>query len=364
MNKTQGFIQIPLLVLIFLGTLVVSGGGYYVAKRAQPPAPYVAEPAALIEKDKQATTSAPIKEVIHGKAPLFRIINPVPQKTAVVETPEEVGVDFNKLIASTEEQIILLEQDKQTFLFLRKTIDEHQQKAIKHATEMMGAWINFADTSITSVPSEYQRTISLTRESMVSDREYLVQMIRSHYLLLDSYFIDPLRKEKMIDAITVSQANFSDCIKTWGDGRESFGCQLSYDLLPSRRKDYADSFKKITEKLVEYDDYILEAIGTHARGAEKDIADDLERISRMAGTLNSVQSSLNAISQQLQQSQTSYQVGAPIKCFTTTNDPILAPSRTYTTTCEPDTRTAKEICDAQIASWLGGGAITPKPSCE
>lgn len=81
----------------------------------------------------------------------------------------------------------------------------------------------------------------------------------------------------------------------------------------------------------------------------------------------SLKQQLSQVEQSAQQNP-SPQFTTVIKCYTTTNDHIFDPSRTYSTRCELDTTTVAQKCAMATAARISGGAYIsdsqPDPACQ
>lgn len=212
------------------------------------------------------------------------------------------NTDNKTLIAQAEEQIKLLEEDKLNFELLRKTTTDHEVKAKEHASKIMDDWILFTESSIPTFPSQYQQYLTLTKESIVSDKSYVLKTISAYYSVMDLYFINSLNNKSKIETIGLQQKGFSDCINNWKTNVNHQSCLVALKVIPSLREGYVDDFKNITSKLVTVDNDVLEIISNHAKTAEKDVSDDLERIGRLVNITATTQANFDQIESQLKQS--------------------------------------------------------------
>lgn len=382
----SGFVQVLILPFFILGAIAVTAGSYYAVKHIpqsvnegkiivgegnktevvnnEPtvrvddgmPSILSGRPNILIEKGTSSPSSVPSQQKIS-------INNKVSSSKQV-----EAGTNFDSLISQAEEQIKLLEQDKTNFQILRKTINEHQQKAVDHTNTMMNDWVSFTESNISTVPSQYQPSLRLTKEGLISDREYVIQSIKSFYSVLDLYFIDSMHNKENIEVIVSWQNDLNDCIKTWKSHNKDVSCSFSLGLISDLRGGYVDDYNKITSKLVEVDSQALELINNHAKMAGNTVSDDLERIYRIANIVATAQSNLAQIQQRAVQSYSQPVFTQSIQCYTTTNSSIFDKNRTYNTRCEPVTITTAQRCASHKAGQLSGGAVIidsqPDPACN
>lgn len=381
-NTQQGFIQIPILViLIVLGTLATATGGYYVVRQNQK---IETEKEGIVETTE--STSEALGIGLENQQPTEPTSEfSFADKIRTVEPEEELNLDdykitdepnttdkknteFKELIVKAGEQIKLLEQDKNNFQLLKETTDDHYQKSTNHARAILSSWANVAEENAITVPSEYRQILLLRRDSIISDQEYVVQYIKSLYEIVGLYFWDSQKGQSKESVIANYQSELNKCIELWTYNEADLSCKVTGLLLFAENEDTND-FIKIAEKLIEVDNLVLETISNHAERAEDNIINDLDRISRIMNSMYVFQIELDRISQQAQ-----YSVSQPVfniqsvRCYTSTDDHILDPNRTYTTICEPDTRSTAEKCASQTAARLGSEAYIvdsqPDTECE
>lgn len=413
MNNQRGFIQIPLLLFIVFGALVATGGSYYAVKHT----PQIAKQNAIVEeKSKTATTSAevsanatssqpstnnPFLDAFNNtpknetpssdnpflnalkqnnaskqpKEPEHKLLNLPDRSTPItnnIEQPtksepavqKEDGGEkrFQDFATKGKQLLTLFEQDIANFKLLTDTIDQHKKRSAEHATKMMDAWIDLVNQNISSASSQYSGMLSSTKNYLAYDRDYLVDYSNSLYDIVSSSY---LLSQREVDALQFVKSELEKCLKM--DAKEwvalnGQSCTINFFEL---KPDYSKRLTDGVNKLGEVDHTVLETIGGHTRSAENDVRGDMDFIARHTQLNTSIQASYNSINNQLQQRQTQFKAAnTPIKCYTSTNDSIFDQNRTYSTTCQPDTRTPQQICDEKIAAWVGGGAYTSKPSCE
>ena len=276
--------------------------------------------------------------------------------------------EYQAYIIKAKEIIALLEQDNKNFQLLTDTIKQHKKKSAEHSADMMNQWISLADETAINVPSQYRGYLSSTKVYLVSDRDYLVNYSDSFYdILFDAGYLLDQQEVKTLDFVL---EKIKECVamdtEAWIISNELDCSKIFFEHIPDLRKSYAERLTNGTSRLAEVDLLVIETIGKHARLAEDDIRGDIDSIARLSQLDSSIQSSFDNINRQVQQSQVQWQAAnTPTKCYTTTNDSIFEKNRTYSTTCNPDTRTSQQICDEKIAAWLGNGAIVGgKPECN
>lgn len=292
---------------------------------------------------------------------------------------KEIDTDFSELIVKAKEKIKNLELDKNGFLFLRETVNDHHQKSIEQAIKISSEWVNLAKNFADNVPTEYKQMLLLRNNIIVSDQEWVKQHINSIYGLLDLYFWNSNQKQREEDIIANRQNTLAECIELWTIKENDLFCEI--DLWMSEIPEYSSDFAKIAEKLVEIDNLAFESINNLAKRAEDGIADDLDSISRNIDTMYIFQSEMNRISQQLPQkiNQLTPSNTNNLTCKYPTDNHILVVGKgwqtvkqcddgTYieTSKYKPDTSnmTPQQICDARKASWFGSGALVNTPDCS
>lgn len=412
-NNQWGFIQIPLLLLIVFGALIATGGSYYAVKHKPQP---VKQNTVVEEKSKIATTSAETATSTttsqpSADNPFLNALNKTSDKTPppdnpyinalkssntsaqpkeperkslnlldhpitvpnnveqparqepVIQKEDDSEKRFQDFTIKGKQLLTLFEQDEKNFKLLADAITQHKKQSAEHATQMMDAWITLIDQNISSVSSQYSGMLNSTKNYLTYDKDYLVNYSNSLYdivfdggYLLSQIEADPLKfvKSKLEKCLGMSAEEWTTL-----NGQS---CTISFFEL---KPDYSKRLTDGANKLAEIDHIVLEAIGSHARSAEDDVRGDMDLIARYTQLDASVQASFNNINNQLQQRQVQLQtINTPIQCYTRTNDSIFDKNRTYSTTCQSDTRTPQQICDEKIAAWVGSGAYTSKPSCE
>ena len=384
-NNQLGFIQIPLLLIIILGTLVVTGSGYYTTKHK----PQIIQQNTIIkEENKTATTSigvattsglsfaSKIRQATSSKGLGYKpldlsdysvaIVDDIKQSTKlepVIQKTDDSEKSFQEFGVRGREILALLEQDENNSKLLTDTIAQHKRSSAELATQMMDAWITLVDQNISSVSNQYSGMLNSTKNYFIFDKSYLVNYSNSLYDIVSSgaYFLD----QKEIESLEFVKKKVKEClamsIKEWVASDE-LACTTDFlEMKP----DYSERLTSGANRLAEIDDMALGVIKKHAQSAGDDIRSDMDSIARYAQLDASIQASYNSINNQLQQRQAQFEAAnTPIKCYTSTNDSIFDQNRTYNTTCQPDTRTAQQICDEKIAAWAGSGAYTSKPICE
>lgn len=412
MNNQRGFIQIPLLLLIVFGALIATGGGYYAVKHT--PQPFK-QNVVVEEKSKIAATSAETATntppQLSTNNPFLDALNKTSDKTSLPDNPylntlkssntsaqpkepERKSLDlldhsitvpnnveqparqepviqkeddsekrFRDFTIKGKQLLTLFEQDEKNFKFLADAIARHKKQSAEHAMQMMDAWITLIDQNISSVSSQYSGMLNSTKNYLTYDKDYLVNYSNSLYdIVFDGGY---LLSQIEADSLKFVKSKLEKCLemsaKEW-TALNGQSCTISFFEL---KPDYSKRLTDGANKLAEIDHIVLEVMGSHARSAEDDVRGDMDLIARYTQLDASVQASFNNINNQLQQRQAQLQtMNTPIQCYTRTNDSIFDQNRTYSTTCQPDTRTPQQICDEKIAAWVGSGAYTSKPSCE
>lgn len=380
LRRTQhGFIQIPILLVVLFSTLVgtIGGGGYYVIEhKLQSTKQNVAE------KDKPATTT----EDVATSTPLNHSFDDkIKNVSQSAKSTQGQGIDFKPLktpklpsvVLNGKERfqefetrgkqlLTLIEQDEKNFKLLTDTIAQHKKQSADHATQIMDEWITLVEQTLASTPSQYGGLLLSTKNYLVSDRNRVVDYSNSLYDIVsnDSYLL----KQEEITSLEFTKSELVECLKMnekeW-IALNGESCTISF--LEFLKPDYSKRLTDGANKLSEIDLMVLEAIGKGARSAEDDVRRNMDTIARYTQLNASIQASYNSINNQLQQRQTQFETAnTPLKCYTTTNSSIFDKSRTYNTNCQPDTRTAQQICDEKIAAWLGSGGafVGAKPTCE
>ncbi len=307
----------------------------------------------------------------NNKTNKFSFSDKIRPVTNQKNTERDYETEHQEFIDKAEILVGLLEEDKKNYLLLKETVEEHRGKHIAHARDLLNQWANVAIESSLSVPSRYKDILELRRDSIVADSDYLTGHINSLYETVDLYFIDALKKKDVVSVITEDQDRLRECIglntSEWVENKMYLTCGMRLAMTLGDNGSYTEDFTKITDRLVEVDNLVFETIGTHTKRAEEDILDDLERISRLSGIVQSTQASLNMITRQAEQSFTQpIPSTQSVKCYTTTNDSIFKKNRAYNTRCEPYTQTVQQKCALQKARSVSttgvyiGGLVSPE----
>jgi len=393
-NAQNGFIQIPLLIALIVLGAVAAGGGYYAIQRGQKTE--VLEEKDILEKgkiienklDTDETEESAIDFRVNEPArpPLESFLNNkvIDGINAKKTEKKNVEVDFKKFIAKAEEEIKRLEQDKNNFRLLRAMVNDHRQKSVNHAREILDDWINLAGENAATVPSEYKQILLLTKDSIVSNRESLVYSIEYFYETVNLRFGDSYRKQSKEDTIVAIQNEFNECIKLRADYNSADKLDMALCELSLENHEYAEDFIKITESLVEVDLKVLETISNYAKMAEDNIRGELDSISRHMNTMYTFQADLNQISQQAQRSASQLESGMQsdtnaLTCKYPIVKHILVPGKGWTEVkqcsdgryieadkyvTDTSNMTPQQICDMRKAAWAGQDAIIlPSPDC-
>lgn len=368
-NSTkQGFIQIPILIYILFGTLVATGGGYYVAKhKTETPI----NQSAVEKEDKIATTSESIKpettvQIKKNDPPKPKLtLDKVKQVTETKITPQKSNKtkdDFDEYRKRGTETVALIEQDERNFKLLSDTIANHKKRSAEHVAQTINEWITLVDQNIASVSSQYRERLNSTKSYLASDRDWVIDYSNSMYDIVSNggYFLE----KREVDALDYLKGEIKRCLAMDIDEWANLNGSACTTVLLDMKPDYSKQLTNGANKLAEVDLTVLETIGKHARSAEDDVRGDMDTIARYEQLDASIRTSADSIDRQLQQSQAQFEAAnTPIKCYTSTNGSIFDTNRTYSTTCKPYTQT----CDEKIAAWMAsGGAYDPssKPNCN
>ncbi len=383
---SRGFIQIPFLLLIVFGALVTTGGGYYAIKHT----PQSIQQRTIVEEEnKTATTSAdvatttelsfaskitqttnsPKSQGIMWDVPITPPnglgYKPIKAKLTIPKADDNEK-RFQEFVVQGREMLVLLEQNEKNFKLLTDTIAQHKKQSAEHATQIMDEWVALVEQTIVSTPSQYSGLLLSTKSYLVSDRNWVVDYSNSLYGIVSSGSY--LLSQTETNSLEFVKKKITEClsmdIEKWVVSDE-LACTTGFLDMKS---DYSKRLTDGANRLAEVDLMVLETIGKHSRSAEDDVKGDMDSIARYVQLDASIRASYNSINSQLQQRQSQFEAAStPIKCYTSTNDSIFNPNRTYSTICQPDTRTAQQICDEKIAAWVSGasnGAVNgSKPTC-
>jgi len=352
---------------------VTTGGGYYAVKHQ---ANLVTQDANTIaDEGKMAPTGT--ETATSSISSTTKPIQPPIVVTVPIKQPAKPKQAFQKVDDSRErfkefeiqgkQLITLLEQDERNFKLLADTIARHKKQSAEHATKIMNEWIALVDQTLASTPSQYRGMLNSTKDYLAFDRDWVVDYSNSLYDIVSSGSY--LLSQNEVDSLKFVKEKVEEClamdVTEWAVSNEP-ACTTDFlDMKPN----YSERLTNGANRLAEIDLMVLETIGKHARSAEDDVRGDMDSIARYTQLDASIQASYNSINSQLQQRQTQLEAAnTPIKCYTSTNDSIFDQNRTYSTTCQLDTRTPQQICDEKIAAWVSsasnGAIIGAKPTCE
>lgn len=354
----RGFIQIPiLLAFLILGTVATSAGYYSVQHSKKQEVVKNSEIRVPLDVGAQQEEKSTAQSSVNSEETLsLKTTTPIVVKTEQKYSSNTEGASNTK---KAEELAGKMSADLRRLTYidnLNKDIEDFELllKAVQTSKEQ---YISFAENSAGK------------RSGALS--EFLVIATSGDVRSFAQSLIDGQHKHKneardtYVSLFNILENEFSAYLNSTRGIKEKIAQnQFSGDVDSLLFKDAKEKERFIG---------LLTRVNEIAQGLEQKKSDNFTEELGYLRNLVLVSEVATSLSQQLSQiEQKAQQISIPqftssIKCYTTTNDHIFDPSRTYSTRCEPDTTTTAQKCAMATAARISGGVYIsdsqPDPAC-
>lgn len=276
---------------------------------------------------------------------------------------------IQKNIQQHKELLTLLESDKNNFQLLSKSFYDNKTKAISYTTSSLNQWLDLIDSTASSITDKSYRDILLSNKKwIISDRDDVLATITKNYDDGIRVYLYNSQKQEKIKDIELLEDKSKKCIsmsdKDWNNdlakkysvcGVNAMGFKSAVESHNNYLEALDDGLKYITK----VNNLSLDMTQEKVNSAQSDYTRIMDSINLSISLTKGYQT------QPIATPTPSVSPSTTLKCKTEATGGLFY--KTYKTTCTPEpAKTAKQLCDEQIAHWAINAQYMPdsRPTCD